>query len=465
MSWFRKAFDPSAWLAQQPGGAVYMVAQVGDRKNEPVEVFLNGHDLGPIHPRSVQTGPVAFRATGLVRPGRNVLCLKVKNGIIRGPVFLTRHEPRRYPYLGTQQNARWVDLRDWTADKLILGWKRGVRAAREDAPDVPLLFCPGSTLALADQFLGLKRELGIEAVHFTGGGSNFMPWWPGIGYVWGAYGTSEEGGTITDPRTLDNELAWMLLNGQGHHNYYYSAIDCMRVEKETGWFSRNRRPLELIGKASWVRPAVALYRSARNDLYFPESDSREVGDLGHGAFQAAHYANVYVTEAEIRAGLIRDYPVVFDAGNTVLDDATLNALADYVRGGGTLVAVENTGRHSLLEPDAWPIARLTGMRGAGHAREHAARDPRRVEALTPPGRRGLPGRRPGAGPDGSRPTSEVLPEILARWSDGTAAAALGAWARGASWCSDRRSGAAAAIARATAAALNIACKPRCSPTS
>ena len=61
-----------------------------------------------------------------------------------------------------------------------------------------------------------------------------MPWWPGLGYVWGAYGTSEEGGTITDPHALDNELAWMLLNGQGHHNYYYSAIHYMQLEKKTG---------------------------------------------------------------------------------------------------------------------------------------------------------------------------------------------------------------------------------------
>ena len=66
--------------------------------------------------------------------------------------------------------------------------------------------------------------------------------------------------------------------------------------------------------------------------------------------QAAHYANVYVTEAEIRAGLVRDYPVVIDAGNSVLDDATLHAVDDYVRDGGTFVAVENTGRHACWSP-------------------------------------------------------------------------------------------------------------------
>jgi len=429
VAWFRKKFDPSAWLAQQPGGEIYLVAQVGDTKNEPVEVFLNGKYLGPIRPRTVRTGPVAIRATALVSPGQNVLCLKVQNGIIRGPVFLTRHEPRRYPYLGAQQNARWIDLRDWTAEKLVLGWKRGAREARQAAPDVPLLFCPGSSLALSDQFLGLKRELGIESLHFTGGGSSYMPWWPGIGYVWGAYATSEEGGTITDPNLLDNELAWMLLNGQGHHNFYYSAIDYARVEKESGWFSRHRRLLELVGKASWSRPSVAVFRSARNELYFPENDSREAGELGRGVLQAAHYANVYVTEAEIRAGLVRDYPVVLDAGNAVLDEATLRALADYVRGGGTLVAVENTGRHALLEPDTWPIARLTGMRVLGtreNMRLAIPADSRQLPHLAGAAFQG----------DGLAMTpaeiasGEAAPEILARWSDGAAAAAMRRLGRG-----------------------------------
>ena len=30
-----------------------------------------------------------------------------------------------------------------------------------------------------------------------------------------------------------------------------------------------RRLLELVGKATWQKPAIAVFRSARNDLYFP----------------------------------------------------------------------------------------------------------------------------------------------------------------------------------------------------
>ena len=191
------------------------------------------------------------------------------------------------------------------------------------------LFCPGSCLEFSDQFLELKRELGIASIHFTGGGSNYMPWWPGLGYVWGADGTSEEGGTIRDPAELSRELAWMLLNGQGHHNFYYSAVDYMRLEQKTGWFTHHRRLLELVGKAGWQKPPVAVLRAAHSALYFPYDERGHAWDLGAGALQAAHYQNVYVTEAELKAGLADDYPVVFDAATRVMDDEILAGIERY----------------------------------------------------------------------------------------------------------------------------------------
>jgi hypothetical protein len=426
VAWFRKEFDASQWLRRSPGGEVYLVAQVGDNRTQPVEVFFNEAYLGPIRPKSVTDGPIGLRATSLIRPGRNVVCLKVKGGLIRGPVFLTREEPRRYPYLGKLQNTRWIDLRDWTAQKLILGWRREANLARHQEPDLPQLFCPGSFLGFSDQFLDLKREIGIASIHFTGGGSGYMPWWPGLGYVLGAYGTSEEGGTIDDPAVLSRELAWMLLNGQGHHNFYYSAVDCMRLEQRTGWFTQNRRLLELVGKAAWQKPPVAVLRAAHSDLYFPYNDYADAWDIGSGPLQAAHYQNVYVTEAEIKAGLADDYPVVFDAATRVLDDDLLAGIERYVRAGGTFVAVSDTGRHGLLEADAWPIERLTGFKVLG------TRENRRLTIN--PGNlllKRLGGMSfQGDGNALQRTGAQGEGTVLARWDDGTAAVAVRTLGRG-----------------------------------
>lgn len=426
VAWFRKEFDASPWLQRSPGGEVYLVAQVGDSKNQSVEVFINDAYLGPIRPKTVRDGPIGLRATGLIRPGRNVVCLKVKGGLIRGPVFLTTEKPQRYPYLGKFQNARWIDLRDWTAQKLTLGWRREANLAQHQEPDVPQLFCPGSFLGFSDQFLDLKRELGIASIHFTGGGSGYMPWWPGLGYVLGTYGTSEEGGTIDEPAVLSRELAWMLLNGQGHHNFYYSAVDYMRLEQRTGWFTQNARLLGLVGKATWQKPPVAVLRAAHSDLYFPYDDQAHTWDVGFGALQAAHYQNVYVTEAEIKAGLANDYPVVFDAATKVFDDDLLAGIERYVRAGGTFVAVADTGRHSLLEADAWPIERLTGFKVLG---------PRENRRMTIAPGSALFKRLGGMtfDADGNalqRTGAEGQGTVLARWDDGTAAVAMRTLGRG-----------------------------------
>lgn len=416
VAWFRNEFDPTGWLAQQPGTDVYLVAQVGQRRTEPVEVFFNQSYLGPIRPQ-VSCGPIALRITGLLKPGRNVLCLKIASGLIRGPVFLTRQQPRRYPYLGPQQNARWVDLRDWTAQKLTAGWKREARLGRQMLPDVPLLFCPGGCLAFWDQFLGLKRELGIASLHFTGGGPNYMPWWAGLGYVWGVYMSSEEGGTVAEPDVLSRELAYMLLGGVGHHNYYYGAIDYMQIEQQTGWFTRNRRLLDLLGKASWQPPQVAVLRAARTDRYFPYAEPPHAADLGFGPLQAAHFPNVYITEAELAADLAHAYPVLFDAGTSVFDDQLLAGIERYVRQGGTFIAVHNTGRHQLLTPDAWPIAQLTGYRVRAQ-RDDARLNVRADQSLLPQ----LAGHA-FSSPEGLVLESTGAPDtrVVAQWDDGTPA--------------------------------------------
>lgn len=424
-AWFRKEFDASEWLDAHAREPVYLVAHVNDEHTKPVEVFFNEAYLGFIRPKAVRFGPIAFDATKLVRPGRNVLCLKVQSGAIRGPVFLTTEEPKRYPYLGRTGNARWVDLRDWTSEKLVLGWLREARFGREALPDTPLMFTPGAWRGFSDQFLGLKREVGIASIHNTGSEVSFLPWWAGLGSVWGAHMSSEESHTVSAPGLLDRELAWMLLNAQGHHNYYWDAIDCMRIEQQTGWFSRNRRLLELFGKAAWRQPAIAVYRSAATDRLFPYAVGMDDLDAGLQVLPAAHFGNVYVTEAEWKAGLVKDYPVVLDAGSSVMDEEVLAAIEHYVRNGGTFVAWHLTGRHAPLDPDTWRMMKLAGLEVV---------EEREGETLTIEPRHPLLRQSGGLTIEGSGvafDAGQIPPEhVLARWKDGALAAAVHPLGRG-----------------------------------
>jgi hypothetical protein len=139
----------------------------------------------------------------------------------------------------------------------------------------------------------------------------------------------------------------------------------MRIEEKTGWFTKNARLFELCGKMTWAKPPIAVLRTARSDNYFPYTASADDWDIGRSSLQAAHFQNVYVSEAEVQAGLADAYPVIFDAGTQVLDDTLLAALDRYVRGGGTFIATNVTGRHTSLDADAWPIEKLSGFKVLG----------------------------------------------------------------------------------------------------
>lgn len=364
-AWFRRSFDAESWLKKLGDGEAYLVIDTQINVRRPAQVWLNGRYLGRIKPRDQWVGPIAMQVTDLLEPGRNVLCLTIPSGVITGPVYLTSHMPRRYPDLGKHANARWVDLRDWQVYKLTHIWKRQADMIRPRASELPLMLAPGSSWSMASEMRSLKKHYGITSVQHTGGGSSYFPWWCGLGYVNGVYGSSEEGGTIHSPRRLSRELSWSLLNGEGHHNYYYDGVDYMRIEQKTGWFSDHRRLLELYGKSSWTRPNIVVLMSAKTELYHPRTNRPKGMDIGRGPLQATHYNHVYATRTEVIGGVVDDYPVMFDDGTAEMSEEMIDAIERYVRGGGTFVAVSNTGRNSLLEADTWPIQRLTGYRVLG----------------------------------------------------------------------------------------------------
>jgi hypothetical protein len=364
-AWFRREFDATEWMKNNPGAAVYLVANTLDSQQAPVEAWMNGTYLGKIRPKQQFAGPIGMQVTALMREGRNVICLKVKAGVIYGPVFLTRQEPRRYPYLGKEQNARFVDLRDWVVERMLISWKRDALTVRRLLPDIPLLEPPGG-LNFCDYFLAMKQQAGLSCLHDTGGfAGSYSGYYSGMGYTDGFYMTSEEGGTMTDEFAQSRQLAWLLYEGLGHHIWVYNAQSYVDWEKKTGWFQRNQRLLQLVGKTVRSTPTIAVLHSGRAERYYPYVYAASNWDIGRGALQAAHYNNAYVTETEVLNGMVARYPVLFDANNAAIDADLLAAIERYVRAGGTFVAMHSTGRHTLTEADTWPISKLTGFSVVG----------------------------------------------------------------------------------------------------
>jgi hypothetical protein len=369
-AFYRTEFDPAEWLAKNEGRPAWLVCADMIRSSRPVGVWLNGRALGPYKPRSADPAPFAIKLTEALKGGKNELVLRIpsskdehQEGKCFGPVFLTTTEPKEYPYLGKGANARYADVKDWQMYSNGRYHEPVLDEARVLDPERPFVLS-GTASGETDFVSELAVRYGATVQH-TGREAWYHPWWAGLGYVAGFYGAGEPSAT-TRGRNLTCMLGWTLMDGDSNHDLFWDIEDYIRQERDDGWFTKNQRLMQLVGKGLREKPGVVIFRSARTHRLGDPSPWN--WDIGRGELQAAHYDNVYATEREVLLGLVQDYPVLFDAGTEFMDDDIVQALTRYVTSGGTYVALHNTGRHTTIEPDSYPISRLTGFKVVQQAR-------------------------------------------------------------------------------------------------
>ncbi|MEI8197290.1 MAG: beta-galactosidase trimerization domain-containing protein, partial [Phycisphaerae bacterium] len=67
-----------------------------------------------------------------------------------------------------------------------------------------------------------------------------------------------------------------------------------------------------------------------------------------------------LTESSFKAGDAARYRVIIDTNTSFMDEELLAQIEKYVRDGGTFITYAQTGRHTPVRQDAWPICQLTG---------------------------------------------------------------------------------------------------------
>ena len=359
-SFYRTTFNGDRW--QQPGQSLYLACVANNYAREGISLWLNGKLLGQFKPTDNTIGGVQVEITGLVTPGANQLVFKVPStsphneGRIVGPVYLCPVQPKFYPYLGPQLNARYADLRLFQGYGVYRIHLPVAEMARAVDPDRPFVFSPGSGADTADAAEQLAVRFG-GSLQNTGREAYTFPYWTGYGYVGGFYGTSEPSATTTGPN-LDRLLGMISFDGDSNHILFWDIENYINYEKETGWFTKHARQIQLFGKALRDNPRLVLYRSSRNALLGSTTFSRY--DIGNSDMQAAHYDNVYANDSDVLSGRIDKFPVLFDTGDDFLEPDMLAALTRYVTNGGTFVASPATGRHTLEEVNSYPLGPLVG---------------------------------------------------------------------------------------------------------
>nr|MDQ2732948.1 hypothetical protein [Armatimonadota bacterium] len=105
----------------------------------------------------------------------------------------------------------------------------------------------------------------------------------------------------------------------------------------------------------WSGPNLRLAPGGHSALPF-------CWDLGRGDLQPLGYSYAYFDEPGLHRNLADGYKVLWDCGTYVMSKDTVEDIRRYVEGGGTYVALAETGRHPLTEKDAWPIESLSGFK-------------------------------------------------------------------------------------------------------
>ena len=152
----------------------------------------------------------------------------------------------------------------------------------------------------------------------------------------------------------------MLSDCDSNLDLFWTLESYMKDNKDSHWFDKHQRLIQLFGKALRPNPGVVILRSGESNLLDPQAMGYN-WDLGRSELQAAHYDNFYATEWELARGLVRDYPVLMDSGSQFMDARLVRDIGRYVEAGGTFIALHNTGLHGILEPNTSPLSQISGF--------------------------------------------------------------------------------------------------------
>lgn len=358
--WVDRDFEYDA--AKANGQPVYLYDFARAENNDGTKtmpVYLNGQKVADV----ASWG--AWDVTKLLKPGTNRLALNTE--MFSGRIFLSTDKPMLYPYLGPERNKLWTLFNQWLSDgrsKSAEVALAGIRAAEPNKP-IKIMAPP-----FEQKWLDLESKYGAWG-HFTGEGTWAFFWYKRFDFLYGVPGTSEGGGP-GDLKSLVLLYQRVMLEGINGHDQVFSVQFITGLPDEKKFFEDHMAVIKQMGRYDIAGPQVVIYRSNNKatalmpgPLPLPEGASHEIQsiwnwDFARGTYQSAGYSGLYVDDGGIATGKIARYPLMMDGGNEILTPPALKSVADWVKAGGTYIALPFTGRSIPSAPDSWPIQDITG---------------------------------------------------------------------------------------------------------
>jgi len=340
------------------------------------EVYLNGTKVGEIG--SWGAVDVSRDLTG----GENQIALHLFGSQWQGRIFLSKEEPKVFPALGDGKNRLWVLWRQWLVDSPVEAMTTVLEGMREADPNRPIKNMAPINLG-SSRYVRLAHDYGMFP-HFTGEGMWYFPWYKRSSYLYDVPASSETAGPAAadDPTCAGQFDAYrrVFMAGLNAHDPVFAAQTYSRSPYLRSWWEGHQPVLHQLGRYDLFGPQVLLFRSDLVDVHIvPQSPYPQIGassrliqtpwnwDLGRGTFQTLGQSYLYIDDRGVADGKMKGYRVMMDCGNEIMTEETRKNIADWVRTGGTFVALPFTGRDSLMKFDSWHIRELTGC-GIGKLR-------------------------------------------------------------------------------------------------
>nr|MDQ2731267.1 beta-galactosidase [Armatimonadota bacterium] len=365
---YRRMVDvPAAWLAAAPQVTLY-VWEMSDQAATELAVYINGVKVTGQARGGGWHRWMVLDATKALRAGPNLFVINAPKAAICYRIYLTTDPSKQYPELGPHKNAQWADFNSWTLWSREAQLRRGVEMIRQVDPNSSINFmAPNDDVG---PITGICKDYGCR-FHDTGGMAGFWTDEDSIMMSGARLPVTAEPGNGA-PNVAEFQKFWgrWLTEGVNGVHYFMHLGEILWNPPVLAEFKKNRQLYEAIGKYHVPFAEVGILFSTRNHRLTTYPWDPNFTDLWQ---QSGYYTGLNpagaligycprdgISEEDLNASLVERFRVVTDTNTSFMDEATIAGIEAYVRAGGVFITNGLTGRHTEIEPDAWPISKLTG---------------------------------------------------------------------------------------------------------
>ena len=361
--WYRGLIDVSpSWLAShQARGRIYLnvaMLSASSSPSRPDHFWVNGQEVGALVLQPGRFIQGFIDVTDSLKAGRNSVVFLPGDSFWgpEGTVFLGSKPMEKYPFSNPQLNARYFDWHEYIGSCIAEQMENTYKAIRGIDPNRPIKMHAAID---KDLVIPLQEKYGAYG-HNTGDEAFFRPWDKRFGYPRGIPCSAESSGSQLNPDGLKRWIGWAHFTGLNAFDNFYDVQAMMDPKVRSIW--QEYLPyLHLGNRRDIKKPDIALFSSSQ-DARLLERSVNLCYDLGRGDLEPLGYSYVYTDDSGMRDHVTDDYKVIWDCATSVMPPETVARLKAYVEAGGTFVALQETGRHTPIQRDAWPITDLTGFK-------------------------------------------------------------------------------------------------------